>query len=343
MRAFLSLSSWLLLGVFLIGQVQGGPNSIYAHAAERVLAYMLYEAEGLALEGKNTGRVLAKECTPGQKRRCDFHQFLTYIAGKGATGSPSLKNNPRYQAFDSTNRDNIANTIQLLATDPSMTRVVDVDFRPGLVLEDVRNGYVRLMEDGYREYIPWLRSHVNAMDPGPARTKAATALDNVGPLTGRIVWLRDAPLKGAIADEMMSTFDKNQQNTFYKMKALRDDKGNLLKDDKGNVKYEIFNPPLKPIDWKAETRTFAGKTWKVIDLEKAAKANPETWAKIGDHITNHASLVEQGKAGAKWMPDTKQQIQVHEPVTVAFRKLHQQLVPTAQYPAHELVVRKKCN
>ena len=73
MKTLLSLLSWVLLVMLFSKHVQA--ESEFAHAAERVLAYMMYRAEEI-VDPRNNPKAytIAPYCSDGLGRRCNFNE-----------------------------------------------------------------------------------------------------------------------------------------------------------------------------------------------------------------------------------------------------------------------------
>ncbi|KAM7188368.1 hypothetical protein V8F33_010708 [Rhypophila sp. PSN 637] len=289
MRALLSLGPSTLFWAFLLCLVKG--ESEQAHAAERVLAWMLYRIEGLAKA--NSGQTLpqynvARDCRgtePGG--RCSFNEFITYTAGRGASGVPaaldSVPENQRLAFLNLAHQGSLQSLTRALALaqDPDIRNLVTGPLVTGNILSNA--GYVSLYKTRYPGMISSFERAISRMPGGQSKTEARAIYDNVGALLGKIIELRDLPRLSRITKDLTTAYPNDRAEPRYRM------------DPATNIAYK---PQLEPIKWVMVQKGFAGRVEQVVNIPATAAHpyNQRTYAALSTSIDKMVKNVEAGSA-----------------------------------------------
>ncbi|KAK4652118.1 hypothetical protein QC762_608310 [Podospora pseudocomata] len=323
MRSRLSFLPWLLLLTFLVCQAMAGPESKYAHAAERVFAYMLYRLEGLSRPpGFDPTRYsIAKDCAVGKGRPCNLDEFITFISGGKNDGKPALSNHlPKDLPTNwYTDKSKIEDVIKAYAQAPDMDGSVNERLSSENILQyyDRKtnqmkgSGYVGLYKINYDKFISEVQTRVQNIPANhPQKIEANLIGPNLMPLMADIIKLRKAYQLNKMEEEMRKLFPDDRSNMVYRM----DSKGQAIK------------PQLEPIEWHYHTGTsFAGKTFKALDFEKTQNDpnNKTTWEHFQTKIDLLMERVHKGTAGDdRNLSKEMKALKTHQPVIDAMSFLY---------------------
>ncbi|KAK0661205.1 hypothetical protein QBC41DRAFT_236070 [Cercophora samala] len=298
-----------------------GPESKYAHAAERVFSYMLYRMEELSRpQGFDpTQYSIAKDCARGKGRPCNLNEFVTFVSGGTNSGVPALtKHLPNLSTNWYHDKDKIEDVIRRFAEAPDMDRTVNAQLASGNILEFFdRNAqrmkgsnYINLYMINYPNLMSELQARLQALpDTSPRRIEARGIGNQLVPLLESMIKLRKAYQLNQMEEEMRKLFPDNRNDVVYRVDSNKN----------------AINPQLEPIKWHYHEGTnFAGKTIKALDF--TATENDPANARTCQHFETKIKLLKQrvfkGTAGDGNINRQMQALRTHEPVIKAMSSFY---------------------